>query len=131
MKKTEQKYKVGSKEYDSFEELPEKYKVLFEDKNKDGIPDLFEDIGGEGSIVSSSVSHKIIINDKTYKTWDDVPEEFRHLKDKIKVGSVNLNHDEVKTINVNETTQPQTVPVRNMLFIAFIIILGTIIFLKI
>ena len=38
-------YRINGQEYHSLEEMPEKLRLLFEDKNQDGVPDILEGTG--------------------------------------------------------------------------------------
>jgi DNA phosphorothioation-dependent restriction protein DptG len=51
------------------------FNKFFEDKNKNGIPDIFEHTNPDGQTFSVHSSSKIIINGKTYESIDAVPDE--------------------------------------------------------
>ena len=71
-------YQIGDKTYNSFEELPEQYQKLLEDKNKDGIPDRFQD-------GKSTVQSKYVIDGKEYHSLEEIPEKYRLIVKKMRV----------------------------------------------
>lgn len=63
------------------EELREMLNKLFEDKDKNGIPDLFEQQSADGKNTFQVFSDKVNVNGKEYASVDELPPE---IKEKIK-----------------------------------------------
>jgi rubrerythrin len=43
-----QRYEINGRVYDRLEEVPEPYRSMLADKNRDGVPDMFEGVAKEG-----------------------------------------------------------------------------------
>ncbi len=63
------------------EELREMLSRLFEDKDKNGIPDMFEQQSADGKNTFQVFSNKVNVNGKEYDSVDDLPAE---IKEKMK-----------------------------------------------
>lgn len=87
--KNTSKITVNGKEYNSLSEIPEEYKVVFGDKNNNGIPDFVEgilagtqdmqnlntNISGNSNINANFTS--FFFNGSQYKSLQDLPPEAR------------------------------------------------------
>lgn len=77
---------VNGKEYRDFSEIPDEYKVIFKDENKNGIPDMLEGILGS----FDPKNHKnidaqfstLFYKGKTYKDSRELPPEAREILEK-------------------------------------------------
>ena len=77
---------VNGKEYRDSSEIPDEYKVIFKDENKNGIPDMLEGILGS----FDPKNHKnidaqfstLFYKGKTYKDSSELPPEARKILEK-------------------------------------------------
>lgn len=69
-KKQIQKYIINGKEYNSLDEMPEDLRILFEDKNKDGIPDILEGIDKTKEVKASMIKEVQVTNKIPYQKVD-------------------------------------------------------------
>lgn len=53
--------------------------AMFEDKNNDGVPDIFQQPGAADVSHTTVVSSSVTVNGKTYERMEDVPEEIRKI----------------------------------------------------
>jgi len=74
------KFIINGQEYTNLDEIPEKYKHLFVDKNNNSIPDIAENQKTE------KINLKIIVNSEVFPSWKDVPENY---KSAIQINSTN------------------------------------------
>jgi hypothetical protein len=86
----ESKISYNGKEYNSIEDLPPEARKIFEDKNSDGVPDIFDGLmdasknqTGNTGITAST----FVVDGKTYNNLEEVPidkrEEIRTKLDKL------------------------------------------------
>lgn len=111
------KYVVNGKTYRSIEEMPPNIQKIFKDTDRDGIPDIIEDIRDKDSSVS------IEINGKKYKSWDEVPQEFqkyRKLRDDV---SRTNETKQVNALRSGNSTVLSSLLVKILIIAAFFIIL--------
>lgn len=70
-------YKVNGKEYHSFDELPEDAKKLFEDKDGNAIPDVFET---NGTVLPEK---RFFVEKEIISSIDDLPADLRKKLDSL------------------------------------------------
>ena len=81
---------------------------ILQDKNNDGIPDIFQS-GGDANISRTVVTSTVTVNGKTYNSMDEVPEEIRNMLGGLGVGDMSMPETQVfsstnrhiKTLTVN------------------------------
>ncbi|NMC36681.1 hypothetical protein GYA49_06635 [Candidatus Beckwithbacteria bacterium] len=75
---TKNTYTVNGQNYANFEDLPENFQKMLEDKDQNGIPDQFDPLIAQAQ---EAQVNTITINGKSYNNWDEVPKNLQHLKD--------------------------------------------------
>ena len=74
-----QKYEIDGKIYNSISEMPQEFQDIFKDENKDGVPDILTEANSINKVTVRK-NESIIINEKEYDGWENVPAEFQFLK---------------------------------------------------
>jgi hypothetical protein len=88
-----QSFQFNGKTYQSLEDLPEEFKSFFKDENKNGIPDIFENMqnfANQGNFQTGFNSTQYFVNGKSYNSLDEVPENEQDII-KNALGNLNLN----------------------------------------
>jgi hypothetical protein len=82
------KYTVNGKEYSSLAEMPEEFRSLFADQNRNGIPDTVESIGsgvfgktfqGKLEMLNDNGRMTYVVNGKAFENVADLPPEIKAL----------------------------------------------------
>jgi hypothetical protein len=78
----ENKINYDGKEYNSIEDLPPEARKIFDDKDSDGVPDIFDglmdaskNLSGNTDITTST----FVVDGKTYNNLEEVPAEKREI----------------------------------------------------
>lgn len=106
-------------------EMPEQLKKFLEDKNNNNLPDILEDGNLEKHI------KEIQIGDKKYKSWDEVPPEYKKSANLENLFSPKKESPPTLTpppLQGNDPTKPVNNNGRLMLLIPIIIIVGVLIY---
>jgi len=92
-------FTVNGKKVKSIQDLPVSVQKLFEDKDDNGIPDVFEI-----KSFKDGISQLIRINNQVYKNWKDVPQQFQQFKKLSKLGSNKQNFKKISFSKDLKTT---------------------------
>ncbi|MCC6866071.1 MAG: hypothetical protein IT280_07905 [Ignavibacteria bacterium] len=115
------KINFNGKEYNSFNEIPDEFKVMFKDENNNGIPDFVEGLlnsGNKNNIKPITANFSTFFyKGKQYSSIDELPSEARQIvQSKLKnleskgVG-INFPNSESKINIINQNTeQANTIP---------------------
>jgi len=80
-------YNINGQSYPDVESMPEKYRKIFEDKDKNGTPDIVD------KFKDQNYSTSINIKGKEYPSWDKVPKKYQYLKTEIIEKTTETNMD--------------------------------------
>ena len=78
---------------------------VFADKDGDGVPDIFQKMGGDPACSTQTVVQtRVTVNGKTYDNMDDVPPEIRKMLDGLNAGMLG-GAETVRTVRTAKTTR--------------------------
>ena len=72
----QQQFNINGKNYSSLNDVPQEFKALFEDKNQNGIPDIFEGMLQNVTNVEGTTTYNNVMyshNGKSYNNMDELP----------------------------------------------------------
>jgi phage-related protein len=76
----DKQFNINGKTYNNLNDLPPEFRQWFEDKNNNGVPDMFEGMIGTNTTMQGSTQMNSVVynhNGKTYSSLNEMPPEVR------------------------------------------------------